>query len=126
MKTTLAILFIASFAVWAQCGGFTPEEQALLDKGAVMKVRLLSQHSGHQIGIAHLPKGDVRVLMFVFGFEDAESARKAGRDMVARGYSPDDAVRRLLAEAQERYHGDKMFIKYYMDEAANAYNAGTK
>jgi hypothetical protein len=123
MKSKLAFFVTVGLAAKAFGGGFTPEEQALIARGLVMEVRRLDQHSGHEIDIIHGSKGSGPVEVFIFGMEDAALARKAGLEMSQKGYGPDEAVKHLLAEARARYGDRRMFVKFWMDEAANSYNA---
>ena len=121
MKTTLAILFIAGFAVSGHCGRFTPEEQALLQKHLVMEVYRPNEHSGHRIETITGSKGSGPVLTFVFGREDAQIAIRAGREVST--LPSDVAQRRLLAAAASRYPGHEFFIHCFMNVAADAYNS---
>ena len=123
MNTKLTILLCAAFAVSAHCGQLSPEEQALFDRHLVVEVIRPGEHSGHHIETMTGSKGSGPALVFVFGQEDVEAARKSGLEMAAKGLGPDAAVQHLLAEAREKYHGDKFFTKCFMDEAANAYNS---
>jgi hypothetical protein len=123
MKTKLAVLILAGFSVSAHCGELTAQEQALLNKGLFAERCDPSEHSGRHIETIHGSKGSGPALVVVFGQEDFERAKMAGQAMAAKGLTPDSAVQHLLAEANARYHGDKLFTKTFMDEAANAYNA---
>src|SRR5438874_12404288 len=78
----------------------TAEEQSLVNKGAVMQMYKPDEHSRHFI--AHIdsatepqtgktrkiPNDSQAVVCFVFGTEDAETARKEGRSMAECQYSP--------------------------------------
>lgn len=122
MKRTLIAILIAGFPLSAQCGDFTPEEQGLLDRHMIMEVFAPTQHSGHCV---RAPKG-IPVLIFVFGREDAEPARKEGAALAVAGYKPDVAVQQLLVTARGKYPSDPFFVKCWMDVAANAYNSLVK
>jgi hypothetical protein len=91
-----------------------------------MEVIRPGEHSGHRIMTITGSKGSGPVLAFVFGMEDAQAARKAGRRMAAKGYAADVAERELLEEARAKYHGSNLFVKAYMFEASNAYNNSAK
>jgi hypothetical protein len=123
MKIKLTIILLLSLAAKGSCGNFTPQEQALIAQGLVVEVRQLNRHSGHEIEIIHGPKGSGPVEALIFGMEDISAARKAGLEMSQKGYVPDEAVKHLLQQAQARYGKHNVFVKWYMDEAANSYNA---
>lgn len=123
MKRIVVILIFAGFTVSARCGQFTPEEQALVDKHLIIFVCLPNRHSGHKIGTFKGPNGNGPGLMFIFGMEDVETARRAGREMAEKGYKPDEAVKHLLMEARVKYHGNQFFERYFMNAASDAYNA---
>ena len=111
----------------------TREEQALVDKGAVMEMYRPDEHSGHFV--AHIdsvtdPKtGKARntsnkskaVVCFVFGIEDAQSAREQGRSMAECHYSPSQAHEFLFAQGWDKYH-DRFFTRCYVQEGEDAYN----
>ena len=111
----------------------TREEQALVDKGAVMEMYKPDEHSGHFI--AHIdsvtdPKtGKARntsnksqaVVCFVFGIEDAQPAREQGRSMAECHYSPSQAHEFLFAQGWDKYH-DRFFTRCYVQEGEDAYN----
>jgi hypothetical protein len=115
----------------------TAEEQALVDKGAVMEMYKPDEHSRHFI--AHIdavkdgqtgktrkiPSESQAVVCFVFGVEDAEAARKEGRSMAEFQYSPSQAHEFLFAEGWDKYH-DRFFTRCYVQEAENAYDEATK
>jgi len=78
----------------------TWEEEALVNKGALMEMYKPDEHSRHfiaQIDSAtdpqtgktrKIPKDSQKVVCFVFGIEDAEPAREQGRSMAEFHYSP--------------------------------------
>jgi hypothetical protein len=101
---------------FAKAGDLTPEEQALVDKGATMQMYKPDEHSRHFI--AHLDavqdhetgktakiENPQPVLCFVFGMEDAEPARKEGRSMAEFHYSRAQAEQFLYLEGWDKYHG---------------------
>ena len=83
----------------AKSDTFAGEEQALVDRGAVMEMYKPDEHSRHFI--AHIdsatdpktgetrkiPKKSQAVVCSVFGIEDARSAREQGRSMAQYHYS---------------------------------------
>ena len=111
----------------------TAEEQALVDKGAVMEMYKPDEHSRHFI--AHIdsvtdPKtkkasktanNPQAVVCFVFGIEDAEAARKEGRSMAECHYSPSQAHEFLFAQGWDKYH-DRFFARCYVQEGEGAYD----
>jgi hypothetical protein len=111
----------------------TAEEQALVNKGAVMEMYKPDEHSRHFI--AHIdsatdpqtgknrkiPKDSQNVVCFVFGIEDAESAREQGRSMAEFHYSPSQAHEFLFAEGRDKYH-DRFFTRCYVQEGEDAYD----
>lgn len=111
----------------------TREEQALVDKGAFMEMYKPDQHSGHFI--AHIdsvtepktgkarnsPNKSQAVVCFVFGIEDAQSAREQARSMAECHYSPSQAHEFLFAQGWDKYH-DRFFTRCYVQEGENAYN----
>jgi hypothetical protein len=111
----------------------TAEEQALVDKGAVMEMYKPDEHSRHFI--AHIdsvtdPKtkkalktanNPQAVVCFVFGIEDAEPARKEGRSMAECHYSPSQAHEFLFAQGWDKYH-DRFFTRCYVQEGEAAYD----
>ena len=115
----------------------TAEEQALVNKGAVMEMYKPDEHSRHFI--AHIdsvtdPKtGKARnvsdksqsVVCFVFGIEDAESAREQGRSMAEFHYSPSQAHEFLFAQGWDKYH-DRFFTRCYVQEGEDAYDTAVK
>ena len=115
----------------------TAEEQALVNKGAVMQMYKPDEHSRHFI--AHIdsatdprtgktrkiPKDSQAVVCFVFGIEDAEPARKEGRSMAECRYSPSQAHEFLFAQGWARYH-DRFFTRCYVQEGEDAYEKAIK
>jgi hypothetical protein len=112
----------------------TKEEQALVDKGAVMEMYKPEEHSRHfiaRIDSATDPRtGEIRkipndsrsaVVCFVFGIEDAEPAREQGRSMAEFHYSPSQAHEFLFAQGWDKYH-DRFFTRCYVQEGENGYD----
>jgi hypothetical protein len=111
----------------------TSEEQALVNKGAVMDMYKPKEHTRHFI--AHIdsatdpqtrktrkiPKDLQKVVCFVFGIEDAEPAREQGRSMAEFRYSPSQAHEFLFAQGWDKYH-DRFFTRCYVQEGENAYD----
>ena len=118
-------------------GGFTKEEQALLDKNRIMQMYKPDEHSRHFV--AHIEsaqdpktgekrkisKDDSAVLCFVFGMEDAKPAREQGKSMAECKYSPQQAHEFLFAQGYEKYH-DRFFTRCYVQEGEQAYEAAVK
>ena len=116
---------------------FTREEQALVDRGAVMEMYKPDEHSRHFI--AHIdsatdpktgetrkiPKKSQAVVCFVFGIEDARSAREQGRSMAECHYSPAQAHEFLFAQGWDKYHG-RFFTRCYVQEGEDAYDKAAK
>ena len=115
----------------------TPEEQGLVNKGAVMEMYKLDEHSRHFI--AHIdsvtdpktrktrdiPNKSQSVVCFVFGIEDAEPAREQGRSMADFHYSPSQAHEFLFAQGWDKYH-DRFFTRCYVQEGEDAYHLALK
>ena len=115
----------------------TAEEQALVDKGAVMQMYKPDEHSRHFI--AHIDsatdpqtgktrkiaKDSQAVACFVFGIEDAETARKEGRSMAEFHYTPSQAHEFLFAQGWDKYH-DRFFTRCYVQEGQDAYEKAVK
>lgn len=111
----------------------TAEEQALVDKGAIMQMSKPDEHSRHFIvhidsvtdpktGKARsVPDKSQTVLCFVFGIEDAEPAREQGRSMAEFHYSPSQAHEFLFAQGWDKYH-DRFFTRCYVQEGEAAYD----
>jgi hypothetical protein len=121
----------------SQADALTAEEQALVNKGAVMQMYKPDEHSRHFI--AHIdsatdprtgktrkiPNDSQAVVCFVFGIEDAEPARKEGRSMAECHYSPSQAHEFLFAQGWDRYH-DRFFTRCYVQEGEGAYDKAVK
>jgi len=115
----------------------TKEEQALVNKGAVMEMYKPDEHSRHfiaHIGSVTNPKtGKARnvpnksqsVVCFVFGIEDAESAREQGRSMAEFHYTSSQAHEFLFAQGWDKYH-DRFFTRCYVQEGEGAYDSAVK
>ena len=120
----------------AKADELTPEEQALVNKGAVMEMYKSDEHSRHFI--AHIdsatdpqtgktrkiPKDSQKLVCFVFGIEDAEPAREQGRSMAEFHYSPSQAHEFLFAQGWDKYH-DRCVTRCCVQEGENAYNLKT-
>jgi tetratricopeptide (TPR) repeat protein len=103
---------------------FTSEEQALLNKGQTMEICAPNQHSGHsitQISKTRDGKNATPVLLFVFGMEDVEPARREGESMAESHYSRFQAEQFLYLEGWDKYH-DRFFTRAYVQEGENAYD----
>jgi hypothetical protein len=115
----------------------TKEEQDLVEKGAIMQMYKPDEHSRHFI--AHIdsakdpqtgktrkiPKDSQKVVCFVFGIEDAESAREQGRSMAEFHYSSSQAHEFLFAQGWDKYH-DRFFTRCYVQEGENAYDEAVR
>jgi hypothetical protein len=115
----------------------TKEEQALVNKGAIMEMYKPDEHSGHFI--AHIdsvtnpktektrsvPNKSQAVVCFVFGIEDAEPAREQGRSMAEFHYSSSQAHEFLFAQGWDKYH-DRFFTRCHVQEGENAYDKAVK
>src|SRR5207244_4376024 len=111
----------------------TAEEQALVDKGAVMEMYKPDEHSRHFIDhidsvtdpktkkASKTANNPQAVVCFVFGIEDAEPARKEGRSMAECHYSPSQAHEFLFAQGWNKYH-DRFFTRCYVQEGEAAYD----
>jgi hypothetical protein len=111
----------------------TREEQALVDKGAVMEMYKPDEHGGHFIAhidsvtesktgkARNIPNKSQAVVCFVFGVEDAQPAREQGRSMAECHYSPSQAHEFLFAQGWDKYH-DRFFTRCYVQEGEEAYN----
>ena len=125
-KAQLSVLLImTAFFVplnSSQADTLTEEEQALVDKGAIMQMYKPDEHSRHfiaridsvtdpQTGRArNVPNKSQTVVCFVFGIEDAEPAREQGRSMAEFHYSASQAHEFLFAQGWDKYH-DRFFTK---------------
>jgi hypothetical protein len=109
----------------------TPEEKALVDKGATMEMYEPMKHSGHEIvqirvfdsRKSHLPPANQAadsVVAFIFGIEDCAPAREEGISMAAFSYSPQMAQQFLFAQGWDKYH-DRYFTRAYVQEGMNAF-----
>ncbi|PYI99452.1 MAG: hypothetical protein DMF00_11005, partial [Verrucomicrobia bacterium] len=112
-------LIIAAFFVplnSSKADTLTAEEQALVHKGAVMEMYKPDEHSRHFIAhidavtnpktgkARNVPNKSQSVVCFVFGIEDAESAREQGRTMAEFHYTPSQAHEFLFAQGWDKYH----------------------
>lgn len=115
----------------------TKEEQALVDKGAVMEMYKPDEHSQHFIAhidsvtdpktgrVRNVPDKAQSVVCFVFGIEDAEPAREQGRSMAEFHYTPSQAHEFLFAQGWDKYH-DRFFTRCYVQEGEGAYDKAVK
>src|SRR5947207_5342526 len=115
----------------------TREEQALVDKGAVMEMYKPDEHSRHFIAhidsvtnpktgkARNVPNKSQSVVCFVFGIEDAESAREQGRSMAEFHYTSSQAHEFLFAQGWDKYH-DRFFTRCYVQEGEGAYDGAVK
>jgi len=115
----------------------TPEEQALVNKGAVMEMYKPDEHSRHFIAhidsvtnpktgkARNVPNKSQSVVCFVFGIEDAESAREQGRSMAEFHYTSSQAHEFLFAQGWDKYH-DRFFTRCYVQEGEGAYDKAVK
>jgi hypothetical protein len=129
LLVTMACLIMFNFV---NADDLTSEEQALVNKGAVMEMYKPDEHSRHFI--AHITAvrdgktGEKRnanapdaAVCFVFGMEDAEPARTEGRSMAEFHYSRSQAEQFLFAEGWDKYH-DRFFTRCYVQEGKDAYD----
>ena len=140
-KAQLSVLLImTAFFVplnSSQADTLTEEEQALVDKGAIMQMYKPDEHSRHfiahidsvtdpQTGRArNVPNKSQTVVCFVFGIEDAEPAREQGRSMAEFHYSASQAHEFLFAQGWDKYH-DRFFTRCYVQEGEAAYDKSSK
>jgi hypothetical protein len=115
----------------------TKEEQALINKGAIMQMYKPDEHSRHFIAhidsvtdpktgkTRNVPNKSQAVVCFVFGIEDAEAAREQGRSMAEFHYSPSQAHEFLFAQGWDKYH-DRFFTRCYVQEGEDAYDRAVK
>jgi hypothetical protein len=115
----------------------TKEEQALVNKGAVMQMYKPDEHSRHFIAqidsvtdpktgkTRNVPDKSQSVVCFVFGIEDAEPAREQGRSMAEFHYTPSQAHEFLFAQGWDKYH-DRFFTRCYVQEGEDAYDTAVK
>jgi hypothetical protein len=130
LLVTTAWLILVTFA---KADELTSEEQALVNKGAVMEMYKPDEHSRHfivhidsatdpQTGKTRkIPKDSQKLVCFVFGIEDAEPAREQGRSMAEFHYSPSQAHEFLFAQGWDKYH-DRFFTRCYVQEGEHAYD----
>ena len=121
----------------SQADTLTEEEQALVDKGAIMQMYKPDEHNRHfiahidsvmdpQTGRARsVPNKSQIVVCFVFGIEDAEPAREQGRSMAEFHYSPSQAHEFLFAQGWDKYH-DRFFTRCYVQEGEAAYDKAVR
>jgi hypothetical protein len=129
-------LIIAAFFVplnSSKADTLTEEEQALVNKGAVMQMYKPDEHTRHFIAridsvtdpktrkTRDIPNKSQSVVCFVFGIEDAEPAREQGRSMAEFHYTPSQAHEFLFAQGWDKYH-DRFFTRCYVQEGEDAYN----
>jgi hypothetical protein len=136
-KQKSILLLVTTLLLIAPTAGkpdtLTREEQALVNKGAVMEMYKPDEHSGHFIAhidsvkdpktgkARNIPNKSQAVVCFVFGIEDAEPAREQGRSMAEFKYSPSQAHEFLFAQGWDKYH-DRFFTRCYVQEGEDAYN----
>jgi hypothetical protein len=140
-KAQLSVLLITTaFFVplnSSQADTLTEEEQALVDKGAIMQMYRPDEHSRHfiahidsvtdpQTGRArNVPNKSQTVVCFVFGMEDADPAREQGRSMAEFHYSASQAHEFLFAQGWDKYH-DRFFTRCYVQEGEAAYDKAVR
>jgi len=128
-KQNSILLLVTTLLLIAPTAGkpdtLTREEQALVDKGAVMEMYKPDEHSGHFI--AHIdsvtePKtGKARNIPNKSQAVDAQPAREQGRSMAECHYSPSQAQEFLFAQGWDKYR-DRFFTRCYVQEGEDAYN----
>jgi hypothetical protein len=117
-------LLVAGFATTGKCDGFTPAEHDLINRGLTMEAYRPDSEVSHEIETIHGSKGSGPILVFIFNRADAESARRAGRNLALAGIPAKDAERSLLQQANAKYPNKPFFVKCFMHEAASAFNEG--
>jgi hypothetical protein len=117
-------LLVAGFAAKGNGGGFTQAEQDLINRNLTMEVYRPNSEVSHNIETVHGAKGSGPILVFIFDRAEVESARNEGHKLAATGYTAKDAERVLLQEANAKYPRSPFFVKCFMHEAADAFNAG--
>jgi hypothetical protein len=138
-QLSILLMILVSLIAFNSAGADTlsKEEQALVNKGAFMEMYKPDEHSRHFI--AHIdsatdpktgearkiPKNSQTVVCFVFGIEDAQSAREEGRSMADCQYTPSQAHEFLFAEGWGKYH-DRFFTRCYVQEGEAAYDQAAK
>ena len=136
-KPQLKVLLIIAASVaplnFTKADTLTAEEQALVNKGAVMEMYKPDEHSRHFIAridsvtdpktkkASKTANNPQAVVCFVFGIEDAEPARKEGRSMAEFHYSSSRAHEFLFAQGWDKYH-DRFFTRCYVQEGEAAYD----
>jgi hypothetical protein len=140
-KAPLRILLVMTAAFIAlnssHADALTAEEQALVNKGAIMQMYKPDEHSRHFIAhidsvtdpktgkARNVPDKSQSVLCFVFGIEDVEPAREQGRSMAEFHYTPSQAHEFLFAQGWDKYH-DRFFTRCYVQEGEDAYDTAVK
>src|SRR6476646_9915072 len=137
LRTLLAIAASVGPLNLTKADTLTVEEQALVDKGAIMQMYKPDEHSRHFIAhidsvtdpqtgrTRNVPNKSQTVVCFVFGIEDAEPAREQGRSMAEFHYSPSQAHEFLFAQGWDKYH-DRFFTRCYVQEGEGAYDKAVK
>ena len=129
-RLLLTILAMGFYAATTRASDLTPEEQALVDKGATMEMYQPNEHSHHFISRIDAVERDGKmrkiensdpILCFVLGIEDAAPAREEGRSMAEFHYSRTQAEQFLFAQGWDKYH-DRFFTRCYVQEGEKAYN----
>jgi hypothetical protein len=116
-------------------GELSSAELVFYHAGLVMEMYQPEKPSAHYIGTISIePKSNVvappkhngpqKILVFVFGSEDAEAARAEGRSMASFNYSPQEAEQFLFAEGWDKYR-DRYFTRCYIQEGENAGSVAT-
>ena len=137
LRVLLAIAASVAPLNFTKADTLTPEEQALVNKGAVMEMYKPDEHSRHFIAhidsvtnpktgkARNVPNKSQSVVCFVFGIEDAESAREQGRSMAEFHYTSSQAHEFLFAQGWDKYH-DRFFTRCYVQEGEGAYDSAVK
>lgn len=102
----------------------SPDEQALLNKGAYAELHEASMHSGHEIGsITGEGKGakEEKTLLLIFGKEDIAAARAEGRNMREAHYTAKMAHDFLFAEGWDKFHS-RYFTRVYVQDGLSGFN----
>jgi hypothetical protein len=124
-KAQLSVLLIMTAFFVAlnssQADTLTEEEQALVDKGAIID-SVTDPQTGR---VRNAPNKSQTVVCFVFGIEDAEPAREQGRSMAEFQYSPSQAHEFLFAQGWDKYH-DRFFTRCYVQEGEAAYDKAVR
>ena len=128
-------LLIAAWLItpnFVEADDLTPEEQALINKGATMEMYKPDEHSRHFIvhitavrdgktGKPRNSKAPDAAVCFVFGMEDAKPAREEGRSMAEFHYGRAQAEQFLFAQGWDKYH-DRFFTRCYVQEGEDAFD----